>query len=276
VHLVLELKEQLVVQCHDCGFVFMNENPTHEEIERCYSTYSYSIAVNAPAATIASFNKLLQELEPFRKTNRILDYGCGQGWFIEEAKKRGWEVWGTEYSEAAIKLGKEKDISILSLEDAKKFEQGFFDVVVMIEVIEHVTDIHEPFRSIHKWLRQGGLLYCTTPNFNAINRYIQKKEKFRIISWPEHLSYFTRKTLGKLASMNGFSKKKILTTGLSFSVKKTTVVNSSGAETATNRDEQIRDSIQKNKILQIIKAVVNSVLSVTGLGITLKGYFIKK
>jgi len=254
----------------------MNEHPTLEQLIKCYSTYSYSNAVNAPAATTASYKKLLNEFEPYRKTNRILDYGCGQGWFLEEAKKRKWEVWGVEYSEAAIRLGKEKGIKILSIEDTESFEPGFFDIVVLIEVIEHVTDIHEPLRSIQKWLRQGGLLYCTTPNFNALNRFIQKKENFRIISWPEHLSYFTRRTLRKLAVMHGFTKKKILTTGLSFSVEKTTVVNSSGVETTTNRDEQIRDSIQKNKILQVVKSVVNSILSVTGLGITMKGYFIKK
>lgn len=276
VYLILNLKNQLVVQCADCGFVFMNENPTQEELDKCYSTYSYSNAVNAPAATIASYTKLLQEFESFRKTNRILDYGCGQGWFMEEAKKKGWEVWGVEYSESAIKLGKEKDITVLSIQEAEKFEADYFDIVVMIEVIEHVIDIHEPIGKAFNWLRHGGLFYCTTPNFNIFVKLFHSNHSSTIITYPEHLSYFTKKTLRKLVEKHCFVKKKILTTGLSISVEKNVIENPDGNVTCTNRDEQIRDSIQKNEILRIVKNIVNFFLNAFGIGVTLKGYFIKK
>lgn len=275
VHLAMGLKDQSVVRCNDCGFVFMNEHPTQEELDKCYSTYSYQTAQSAPEATKDSYRALLKEFEPYRKTNQILDYGCGQGWFLEEAKKRGWEVWGIEYSEAAIRLGKEKGIAILSLEEAEKFEQGFFDVVVMIEVIEHVTDIHEPLIKTNTCLRPGGLFYCTTPNFNSIERYCLRPNNFRIITWPEHLNYFTRKTLCKIAEKHGFAKKKVLTTGLSFSLKKTKKILDDGTTVITNTDEQIREKIHGNFVLRLIKNIVNTILTITGLGVTLKGYFIK-
>ncbi|OFY06129.1 MAG: hypothetical protein A2W93_10725 [Bacteroidetes bacterium GWF2_43_63] len=253
----------------------MSAFPSQQDLDTCYGTYSYGKAINAPDATKASYQKLLQEFEPYRKTNRILDYGCGQGWFLEEAKKRGWEVWGVEYSDAAIRLGKEKNIKILTLEEANNFEQGFFDIIVMIEVLEHVTDIHEPMTKANTWLRPGGLFYCTTPNFNSIERYYSGLENFRIITWPEHLNYFTRKTLCRIAKKHCFTKKKVLTTGLSFSLKKTKKTLDDGTTVITNTDEQIREKINGNVVLRLLKKIANTILTITGLGVTLKGYFIK-
>jgi SAM-dependent methyltransferase len=54
--------------------------------------------------TIDSYNKLLDGMEKYRKLNTLIDVGCGKGWFLLEARKRGWDVYGTEFSDEAIRI----------------------------------------------------------------------------------------------------------------------------------------------------------------------------
>ena len=51
------------------------------------------------ALTARRYAELLQRLEPLRRTNRILDVGCGDGHFLAAARERGWNVYGSEYGE---------------------------------------------------------------------------------------------------------------------------------------------------------------------------------
>jgi len=87
-----------LVKCEKCGFVYMEKIPTIEDLNSHYETYSYSSEQYLSPLTIESYNVLLDEFEKYRKTNKILDVGCGRGFFLTQAKKRGWEVYGTEYT----------------------------------------------------------------------------------------------------------------------------------------------------------------------------------
>lgn len=93
-----------LIKCKKCGFVFMEQIPTAQELDTYYKSYSYSGEQYLSPLTILSYNLLLDEFEKYRKTNKILDVGCGRGYFLKEAKKRGWEIYGTEYSDKAIEL----------------------------------------------------------------------------------------------------------------------------------------------------------------------------
>ena len=124
-------------------------------------------------------------------------------------------------------------------------------------------------------MRKGGLVYLTTPNFNSLLRY-RLKSAYNVICYPEHLSYYTPKTIKKLFTDHGFKKKKIETTGYS----KTRLKTSQGASdqefiSQTSDDEQMRTRIEKNKLLQIAKNTVNFGLTLFGIGDSLKIRFEK-
>jgi 2-polyprenyl-3-methyl-5-hydroxy-6-metoxy-1,4-benzoquinol methylase len=74
------------------------------------------------------------------------------------------------------------------------YSEGMFDIVVLIEVIEHINNPLEMVRNIHKILRKGGLLYVTTPNFNSLERYLLKSN-YNFISYTKHLCYYTKKII---------------------------------------------------------------------------------
>ena len=158
-----------LVSCKNCGFVFMSQIPSLNELDKYYSSYSYENGGYLSPLTIKSYQTLLDEFEKYRVSNRILDVGCGRGWFLEEAKKRGWEVFGTEYSSTAVNLCESKGILMKSGKlDPKSFDTTKeFDVITSFEVLEHINNPIEELQNIKKLLRKGGLFYCTTPNFNS-------------------------------------------------------------------------------------------------------------
>lgn len=271
-------KNNGLVKCRSCGFVFMEKIPTTDELHHFYSNYSYASESTLSPVTKESYNLLLDQFEPFRKTNKILDVGCGRGWFLIEAKKRGWDVYGTEFSEKAIEVC---EASGLKMNKGKLEKNTFtleqFDIITSFEVIEHINDPLEEISNIHSYLRKGGLFYCTTPNFNAYLRYYLKENYNNIIVYPEHLSYYTRATLKKLMKKYNFRTKKILTTGVSISSVKISKNPGSEQPTSSNSsDEKLRKKISSSWYLRGLKKIVNQTLTIFGLGITLKGYFIKK
>ena len=119
------------------------------------------------------------------------------------------------------------------------------------------------------------MVYLTTPNFNSISRYYLKSN-YNVITYPEHLSYYTPKTLKKLFKTIKFKIYKIQTTGISITRIKTSKGLSSQAFISEKSDDEIlRKKIEKNFTLKIIKQLINFFLSVSGKGNSLKGWFIK-
>ncbi len=261
--------------CKNCGFVFCNRIPSDKELSKHYKNYGTNFFCSE--ITKNRYNEILDQMEKYRKNNRIMDIGCGAGYFLDEAQKRGWEVYGTEYSERLINLLSEKNITIhAGALNTSNYQDDYFDVITSFEVIEHINTPASEVNKIHQLLRKGGLIYLTTPNFNSLLR-LRLKSKYNVIQYPEHLSYFTPKTLRKLFDSNGFKTIKIETTGISFTRLKT----SQGKSTqkilsGTSDDEKIRHAIEENKTLKIVKRLANNFLTIIGRGDSLKGWFIKK
>lgn len=278
-----------MVKCADCCMVFIQKIPTLQDLENHYKNYSYNKEVFVSPVTIKRYNELLDEFEKYRQTGAMLDVGCGVGLFLAVAKQRGWEVYGTEYSEKAVSICEEKGISMkLGKLDASAFRGKQFDIVTSFEVIEHINNPNEELTEINKLLRKGGLFYCTTPNFNSLGRYYTGAH-YNIISYPEHLSYYTPYSINFLARKHGFKPLATLTTGISFSrISNSTAKPAVATSAATSKqakpkpnlgaastDEKVRQSIEGNKLAGIAKRLANFAFNITGTGSALKAYFIK-
>ncbi len=264
-----------LVTCNSCGFVFSEAIPSAEELTAFYSD-DYDRTRYFSPVTEKRYNELLDTFEPFRKTNRILDVGCGYGFFLEIAKKRGWEVYGTEISSDACKKCTEKGINMhFGKLESCEFDPESFDVIVSLEVIEHFSDPRSTMKCINGVLRKGGLFYLTTPNFNAYLRY-RLKAQYDVIDYPNHLCYFTPVTLRLFAEKLGFETLKIKTTGISITRSKTSLGESKQQYVSeTSDDEMLRYRIEKRRVLRWGKQFVNFWLNALGIGVSLKGWFIK-
>jgi 2-polyprenyl-3-methyl-5-hydroxy-6-metoxy-1,4-benzoquinol methylase len=273
-------EKHFLVRSKPLGFIFCSQIPSHKELEEYYEKYNRQEYYSP--ITRVRFQELLTEMEPFRKTNKILDIGCGTGFFLEEAKAMGWEVFGTEFTNEAISICKSKGIAMQkgSL-NTENYNAQMFDIITSFEVIEHINNPIEEVKGINKILRKGGLVYVTTPNFNALERFLLKAD-YSVITYPEHLSYYTPKTLNYLFTHNGFKKKKILTTGISISRLKAGFrvknkkQNTEIFVSATSTDELIRNKSHSNSLFKLLQQAANGLLNLFKIGNSLKGWFINE
>lgn len=267
-------KKAFLCKCQACSFVFSKQIPSDEQLQTYYKGYGRNGYLSP--ITIKRYNELLDQFEPFRKTNKLLDVGCGTGFFLEQAKSRGWEVYGTELSEDAIKICAEKGFHIKKgLVNPTNYEPAMFDVITSFEVIEHINNPRIELKSFNTLLRKGGLVYLTTPNFNSLLRY-RLKAAYNVITYPEHLSYYTPKTLNSVFKQSGFYRLKLEATGISLTRFKTSTGKSNQRIiSSTSDDEKIRNKVENRWYLQLTKGLINSILTSIGKGDSLKGWFIK-
>lgn len=255
-----------LVKCQECSLVFGERIPTQQELSDHYGKYPRNTSISP--LTIKRYEELLEQFEPYRRTNKLLDVGCGDGHFLEVAKRKGWEVYGTEYTEDAVKAGLSKGI---------KMHQGLiqsfrlaneFDVVTSFEVLEHITDGPDHCRTISNLMRAGGLFYFTTPNFDAFSRRWLGGD-WKIIEYPEHLTYYTARTAHRLLSDAGLQRLNIISTGI------TLRRFPRGENHYAASEEQLRNSIESRGILRFAKRFINFWLTALNSGDSLKGYYVK-
>lgn len=258
------------------GFVFCSRIPTEEELVNHYKGYSRDESISS--LTIKRYHELLDGFEKYRKTGKILDIGCGVGSFLVEAKKRGWEVYGTEFTDEAIEKCEMGGINMQKGKlDTSWYSDEQFDIVTSFEVIEHINNPREEIKGINKILRKGGLLYITTPNFNAFERYILKDKYTEIIQYPEHLSYYTKRTLNYLLRNNGFKKIKITTSGISLTrIKIGLSIGREKFGSADSTDQALRETLDGSKVMRLAKSTLNSLLDTMGIGNALKAWYVKE
>src|SRR3989338_11365846 len=109
IRFVLERGEVLIFRCLDCGIVFLGNQLDEASIKGLYKYYSSTGFSNyLSPVTRLRYEKLLDGFEKYRKNNRLMDVGCGAGYFMLSDSKRGWQVEGTEISDEAVRLSEEK------------------------------------------------------------------------------------------------------------------------------------------------------------------------
>lgn len=270
VPLAAEYAHAYLVRCSNCQLVFCSRIPTQEELTAHYQKYRRGGSLSP--VTVKRYEELLEKFEPFRQTGNLLDVGCGDGHFLFIAKQKGWNVFGTEFSDEAITVCKSKGIEMYQgiLQHYQSTQP--FDVITSFEVLEHINDGKEHIAKIQSLLRKDGLFYFTTPNFDAYSRQ-KLGGKWNIIEYPEHITYYNTKTIHYLLSRSGFEKISLRTTG--YSPQRAEISSGTAVQEAPS-DEALRQRIEKSVFLKLAKAAVNFILNLTRKGDTLKGFYRKK
>lgn len=197
--------------CKNCKLKFISPRLIEVEIAKIYQVGFESKNVHKPVPIdFSSYSLFFKNAEKYRANNRLLDVGCFRGDLLYGAKQKKWDVFGVEISKEAAIEGNSLyniEIEVGSIFDAG-FEDNYFDVVSLFDVIEHLTDPSSYIEEINRILRPGGLLYLDTPNFNSINRLILGKKWSVFFPW--HLFYFSVDTLKLIMNKNNLLVKKII------------------------------------------------------------------
>ncbi|PIR42373.1 hypothetical protein CO058_04040 [candidate division WWE3 bacterium CG_4_9_14_0_2_um_filter_35_11] len=203
-------------RCADCRYIFDNPCPTLKEIINYYSKSSkYDGWLSNLSSRKLLWQRRVKKMRKNIKKGTLLDVGCGIGQFLDIAKPYYTEVFGTEVSDSAVKIAKEKynlDIFHGTLDDIN-FNGKKFDNISMFHLLEHVNDVNGTILNVHKLLIPGGILTIAVPNdiysLKAIVKKIIGKPYLKKIKLDGsvdeiHLSHFTPQVLKDFLIKKGF------------------------------------------------------------------------
>jgi 2-polyprenyl-3-methyl-5-hydroxy-6-metoxy-1,4-benzoquinol methylase len=125
----------------------------------------------------------------------VLDIGAGSGDFLEYCKDQNYLVTGTEPTEVARKIAKQKGIELY--ESLDRIKDKSFDVITMWHVLEHVPNLFECLEQLKKMLKEEGKLIVAVPNFKSYDAEYYK-EHWAAYDVPRHLWHFSQKSIRTL------------------------------------------------------------------------------
>ena len=247
--------------CRRCGFVSGEPREALTDADR-YRRYHATSSAPAPEAR---YTQWLAKAEAGVGPGRLLEVGAGAGGLVRVALSRGWRVDATEVSEAGLRALRETRATVFAGDiTAAKYEAAQFDLVVSLEVLEHVPAPQVHLREMCRVTRPGGLLILTTPNFQGLSRR-RLGLRWRVID-PEHLGYFTPRVLSGLLREVGYTSVRVTSRGLDVLSWR----RGSGPAGVTPFDPyasaRLRESVDNSSFLRLGKSAVNGLLRVSGLG----------
>jgi 2-polyprenyl-3-methyl-5-hydroxy-6-metoxy-1,4-benzoquinol methylase len=205
--------EHALWQCLRCRSIFADASKASASVADLYDHYYDGAHFQMPLTVAQSLGNLVLSFEEARCTGRFLDIGYGEGGLLSIAREHKWNCYGLEVSPHALEYGHRQGWTVSSNGEAdERFPLEGFDVVTMIELLEHVSDPDHFLKSACRWLRPGGILYITTPNANSFNSRFLGLE-WSVFSPPEHITIWTAKGLSFALKRAGLEVKKVRTEG---------------------------------------------------------------
>ena len=114
--------------------------------------------------------------------SRVLDVGCGIGDVVRMLSRRGMRVTGVDIAEHSLRIARsasQQGDYVVASADRLPFEDGTFDALVSIEVLEHLPDDHAAATEMARVLKPNGLLVVSVPNHYYFQSYRRLMGHFR-------------------------------------------------------------------------------------------------
>jgi SAM-dependent methyltransferase len=204
------MSDRGIFVCHNasCGIRFAFPQPSDDVLGIYYGQCYYGDAPvyeNSSRAYMSHVLDLLErELGPV-SGRTVLDYGAGIGTMSRLLVDRGAAVRAVETDATA--RSSLAAAGVLAARSLDELPDGgnTFDLVLMIEVIEHVRDPVGTMREVQQALRPGGWCYLSTPNALSLRARLQRVEwdNFRN---PTHMYYFSETSLRRTLALAGFGQ----------------------------------------------------------------------
>ena len=200
-----------IVRCKNCSFVFI---PPFFRKQIQYTDYKdesvlKQIRLGNDWLKIQRHRLRFKTIQKYKPKGKLFDLGVGWGHFLYTGKLLGYETEGIEISEMPYIYASEDlklNVQHIDFFDLKE-KKGYYDIITMWDVLEHIDDCDLVIQKCSRMLKVGGILVIQVPQ---IDSYFAKKykEKWKMMGL-DHVNYFSKKTISNLLQQNGFEIKKI-------------------------------------------------------------------
>jgi len=211
--ILIEKDSWHVYRCSSCGLGFLDPRPSREDISKLYSKeYCEDYFIEGGEPDSPEFKKRLglethrvRFFRRIKRKGRILDIGCGYGYFLAACRNYGYDVHGLDISawasqHATNNLG--LSITVAEIDEAELPPQSF-DVITMWHFLEHTPDPRKAILRAKDWLKKDGILIVDVPNHEGTDARKNWKDW---VGWslPYHFYHFIPQTLTMLLGTCGF------------------------------------------------------------------------
>jgi 2-polyprenyl-3-methyl-5-hydroxy-6-metoxy-1,4-benzoquinol methylase len=207
------------VRCGSCSLVYQNPRPVFEDVRRRYAGQYFAYELENERVFFGlmklglrdiCFDELTAALPGPRS---FLDIGCATGMLIESMKADGWDARGVDVCRESAEYGiAHRGVSIFvgTLEEAR-FPAESFSIIHFSHLIEHVPDPRGFLGEVRRILAPQGYAIITTPNVDGFQARLFGKGWRSAIA--DHLTLFSKRTLGRMISESGFEILQTVTWG---------------------------------------------------------------
>lgn len=196
------------VRCVGCGHHYLRERPAPAALTTVYPP-SYGNYSNSEKPGVAFRIKAWMEARTLRLLARrvrpgasVFDMGCGDGRLLDIVKAACpdvGELAGCEISNFAAENARKKghDIRVGSFE-ALEYAAGSFDLVFLVQVLEHLADPPGAIAKVSRLLRPGGLVVIETPSTDCADFRLFQRRYWGGFHFPRHFNLFVREHAERL------------------------------------------------------------------------------
>lgn len=207
--------------CPACHFLWTDvfDNLSLTEYGAKYTENNYEHQRRPVEPRMAFAPRLLALLTWRTGGSRFLDYGCGYNYsYIYELRSRGIDLWGCDIS-AAVPYSR-----FVRRLPADGYPSDWFDGMYSIDVMEHVADFFNDFKTMARFLRPGGLVLHNTISLDTYWKGDGQPPDDPMVWAPWHCSVFSDRSAAVLAEKTGLqfcgSVRTHSDTGLAFLFRK--------------------------------------------------------
>jgi SAM-dependent methyltransferase len=200
-----------VVRCAGCGLLYRHPGIRPERLGDLYATGKYgeflsgeytSERIRRYEVTMAAFDPLFAS----GNGRRLLDFGCGNGLFLDLAHERGFDCYGVDLAADAVAIARQRPSGAnVHLGDPRAIPEiaaGGFDVITMWSVLAHIAEPIADLTMLRGLLSDDGVLLILTVNAGSLSLK-RRRERWGGFT-PNHLAFFAPDTLALLLDRAGF------------------------------------------------------------------------
>ncbi|OGI00747.1 MAG: hypothetical protein A2104_03370 [Candidatus Melainabacteria bacterium GWF2_32_7] len=212
--------------CNKCGFISQFPGPgkyTVIKANEYKDKYSLDFVKKGKEFMYPqrenSLQDIINRITKYKTTGDLLDIGCGDGHFLSLIRKEKFNCYGVEASEVLSNYASSKSGAKIIQNSYNKelFPPNSFDIITLLQVLEHIHTPVDILKIIKYHLRPNGILVVEIPSINSPHFLAYRLTKIKKFVKPpkgviySHFGYYSPKSLLTLTQKSSFKKEKLIT-----------------------------------------------------------------